>query len=207
MVTDSLYEPYIDEKYKKFASSLSVTDTMPRKGIRIPLLRKLSKEIDEEKIEIKYHEDVILKGLAIGYSRKTPEDKIEALSSLLPYLSSWDQTDTIASGFKVNEDTIDEYYRFFSSLLKRKEVFIKRLAIVWLMSNRRSFKREKTLELILSSDDEKEYYISMAVAWAFSLFVIDNNRELEKISSLSPTTQLRAKQKLRDSRRFFNPQL
>lgn len=63
MVTDTLYEPYVDEKYKIFASSLSPTGTLERKGIRIPLLRKLSRTVNSDDIEIRYHEDVILRGL------------------------------------------------------------------------------------------------------------------------------------------------
>ena len=115
MVTDSLFAPYIDEKYRKFALSLSPSDKLPRIGIRIPILRKLSKEVDWREIEINYMEDVILKGLAIGFSKESAENKTEALSSLLPYLSSWDQCDIIQSAFKVNELLL----LHFTSLLER----------------------------------------------------------------------------------------
>ena len=71
MVTDSLFAPYIDEKYRKFALSLSPSDKLPRVGIRIPILRKLSKEVDWREIEINYMEDVILKGLAMGFSKES----------------------------------------------------------------------------------------------------------------------------------------
>ena len=93
MVTDSLFAPYVDEKYKDFTSRLSTSDTLPRLGIRVPILRKLAKEIDWREYEIKWHEDVILIGLAIGDSDLSPKDKIQELKKLLPYLSAWDQTD------------------------------------------------------------------------------------------------------------------
>ena len=76
MVTDSLYAPYLDSEYKDFTSRLSTTDTLPRAGMRIPILRQLAKDFDWREYEIKWHEDVILKGLAIGLSKLSPEEKI-----------------------------------------------------------------------------------------------------------------------------------
>ena len=174
MVTDSLYAPYVDEKYRDFTSRLSTSDTLPRIGIRVPILRKLAKEIDWRDYEIKWHEDVMLIGLAIGGSKLSPEEKIEELKGLLPYLSAWDQTDIILTVFEIKKKNKDVYTQFFSSLLEDERTFSKRLGIVWLMSNRKELDRDKTLEMIINSDDENEYYISIAVAWAFSFFYADD---------------------------------
>ena len=164
MVTDSLYAPYLDSEYKDFTSRLSTTDTLPRAGMRIPILRQLAKDFDWREYEIKWHEDVILKGLAIGLSKLSPEEKIEELKALLPFLSSWDQTDIIVTVFKIKKKNREVYLPFFLSLLEDGHVFTKRLGIVWLMSNRKELNRDETLERIINSDDENEYYISMAVA-------------------------------------------
>ncbi len=199
MVTDTLYEPFIDEKYRLFASSLSPSGTLERKGIRIPVLRKLSRTVNPDDIEIRYHEDVILKGLAIGKERN-----LYKLTLLLPLLSSWDQTDTIASAFKPEENEKNRYYSYFSSLLESKDVFPKRLAIVWLMTNRKLFGRKAVTDLIIKADDEDEYYISMAVAWALSALIIDDRTILSRLDEVSTVTKKRTEQKLRDSFRF-NP--
>ncbi len=199
MVTDTLYEPFIDEKYRLFASSLSPTGTLERKGIRIPVLRKLSRTVNPDDIEIRYHEDVILKGLAIGKERN-----LYKLTLLLPLLSSWDQTDTIASAFKPEENERDRYYSYFTSLLSSREVFPKRLAIVWLMTNRKLFGRKAVTDAIIKADDEDEYYISMAVAWALSALIIDDRTILSRLDEVSTVTKKRTEQKLRDSFRF-NP--
>ncbi len=204
MVTDTLYFPYEDEKYRLFALSLSPTDTLPRKGIRIPVLRKLAKTIPPDDIEIKYHEDVILKGLAIGGEKTGAEEKLDKLTRLLPYLSSWDQTDTIVSAFRAEEEERDDYYRYFSSLLERKEVFPKRLGIVWLMTNRKLYGQKEVTDSIINADDEGEYYISMAVAWALSFLIIDDREVLSRLDEISGITRKRTMQKLRDSYRF-NP--
>ncbi len=199
MVTDTLYEPFIDEKYRLFASSLSPSGTLERKGIRIPVLRKLSRTVNPDDIEIRYHEDVILKGLAIGKERR-----LDKLTLLLPLLSSWDQTDTIASAFKPEENERDRYYSYFTSLLSSREVFPKRLSIVWLMTNRKLFGRKAVTDAIIKADDEDEYYISMAVAWALSALIIDDRTILSRLDEVSTVTKKRTEQKLRDSLRF-NP--
>ena len=93
MDTEQLYDKYKDANYKKFAKSLSPTDKLDRIGIRIPDLRKLAKTIKADDIEIKYHEDVILKGLAIANEKISFNEKAKKLDKLLQYLSSWDQTD------------------------------------------------------------------------------------------------------------------
>jgi len=200
--TDLLYAPYIDEKYKEFSSSLSLTDKEERKGIRIPVLRSLAKTVSSEDITIKYHEDVILKGLSLGRENIPIEEKLEKLTVLLPYLTSWDQTDIIQSGFKPKKNDKEILYSYFRSLLNSKDVYTKRLGIIWLMSNRKYYDKEQTLLAIINADDEKEYYISMAVAWAFSFFVIDDPTFISWQDKLQNTTRKRALQKLRDSKRF-----
>ena len=201
MVTDSLYAPYLDSEYKDFTSRLSTTDTLPRAGMRIPILRQLAKDFDWREYEIKWHEDVILKGLAIGLSKLSPEEKIEELKDLLPLLSSWDQTDIIVTVFKIKKKNREVYLPFFLSLLEDGHVFTKRLGIVWLMSNRKELDRDETLERIINSDDEGEYYISMAVAWAFSSFYADDPEIKDKLNKLSPGTRRLAERKIRESRR------
>jgi 3-methyladenine DNA glycosylase AlkD len=204
LVTDSLYAPYTDEKYRNFAKGLSPTDTLERKGIRIPVLRKLSKAISPGEIDITYHEDVILKGLAIGHEKTKTEVKLDKLTTLLPFLSSWDQTDTIVSAFRPKDSEKELFYSYFASLTESKEVYSRRLGIVWLMTNRKLYNRKESIDRIIRADDEEEYYISMAVAWALSFFIIDDNSLLGRLGEVSAVTRKRTEQKLRDSYRF-NP--
>lgn len=201
MVTDSLYAPYVDENYKDFTSKLSTTDSLPRIGIRIPVLRELSKDFKWREYETKWHEDVILKGLAIGASKLTPEEKLVELNTLLPSLSSWDHTDIIITAFKIKKNNKELYHSYFSSLLEDERIFPKRLGVVWLMSNRKELDRKETLEKIIKSDDENEYYISMAVAWAFTSFYTDDPSIGQNIERLSPGTRKLAERKIRESRR------
>ena len=95
----------------------------------------------------------------------------------------------------------DVYTPFFSSLLIDERTFPKRLGIVWLMSNRKELDRDETLEMIINADDENEYYISIAVAWAFSFFYADDPSIKPYLDKLSPKTRKLAERKIRESRR------
>ena len=204
MATDTyhLFSPYIDERYKAFSSRLSKTDTLPRLGIRIPQIRALSKGIDPDSIVPRFHEDVILKGFAIGYSALPYSEKLTKLSQMLDCLSSWDQTDTIQAAFRPKARERDEALSFFMDLLLDDErVYPKRMAMVFLMSCRRLYCNEALLDAILSHDDPEEYYISMAAAWALATFALDGIDAGEYREMVSEITFRRAEQKLRDSLR------
>ena len=127
--------------------------------------------------------------------------KIQELKKLLPYLSAWDQTDIIITVFKIKKKNKDVYLQFFTSLLEDERTFPKRLGIVWLMSNRKELDRDETLEKIINADDEDVYYISLAVAWAFSFFYIDDPEIKILLDRLSPKTRKLAERKIRESRR------
>ena len=202
MVTDKLYESYIDDKYKAFSSRLSLTDTLPRAGIRIPVLKSIAKNVKSDDIEIRYHEDVILKALALAYEKCPFDDKKNRLNDILPYLSSWDQTDVIATGFTVKAKDKDFLYSYFQGLLSDERIYPRRLGIVWLMSNRKHFDSKTLIKDIINADIEDEYYISMATAWALSMFYIDDEENLKYFDAVLPKTLQRTKQKIRDSKRY-----
>lgn len=202
MVTDKLYESYRDDKYKAFSSRLSLTDTLPRAGIRIPVLRSIAKNVKSDDIEIRYHEDVILKALALAYEKSPFDDKKNRLNAIFPYLSSWDQTDVIATGFPVKAKNKDFLYSYFHGLLSDERIYPRRLGIVWLMSNRKHFDSKSVIKDIINADIEDEYYISMAIAWALSMFYIDDEENLKYFDAVLPKTLQRTKQKIRDSKRY-----
>ena len=69
------------------------------------------------------------------------------------------------------------------------------------MSNRKELDRDETLEKIINADDEDVYYISLAVAWAFSFFYIDDPEIKILLDRLSPKTRKLAERKIRESKR------
>ena len=202
MVTDELYSPYVDEKYSAFSSRLTKNHDLPYKGVRIPILRKIAKELESFPYELKWHEDVLLKGFYIA-SRKVPFSEKKALiAEHLPDLATWDEVDTLASSIKPAKADLNEAYDFFFSLLSEERTMPRRLGIVALMSLRKLYpeKREEILDATATADSS-EYYISMAVAWSLSFFYIDDKSTEIWINRVSSETQKRTWQKIRDSRR------
>ena len=202
MDTDTLYAPYADDAYRAFSEKLSKNHDLPYRGVRIPILRKLSKELEDIDFVPRYHEDILLRGFWIA-SRKLPfSEKIPLIRDHLEYLSTWDEVDTLAASIKLKRTEIDEAYVFFISLLDDERTMPRRLGIVSLMTHRSLFaeKRCKVLDAIAASDSD-EYYISMAVAWAFSFFYIDDRSTEAWFDRLSEATLRRTWQKIRDSRR------
>lgn len=202
MDTDLLYAPYREERTRIFNEKISNDRIYPHAGVRIPVLRKLAKGLDPDDIDIKYHEDVILKGLAIANMKAPFSEKLGKLDELLPLLSAWDHTDVIASSLKPRKDEKDAALAYFSRLLEDERTFPRRLGIVYLMSHRKDYDDKESLLEAITEADSSEYYISMAVAWALSFFYIDDKESASPyFDKVSEQTRRRAWQKVRDSRR------
>lgn len=202
MDTESLYQPYAEEGYRLFSERLTKIHDLPYKGVRIPRLRTLARALDDFPYEIRYHEDVLLRGFWIASRRISFSNMIPLIQSQLPFLSTWDEADSFAAAIKVKVPDAEAAYSFFLSLLDAERPMVCRLGIVALMSNHRLFHahRDSMLEAIAGADSD-DYYISMAVAWAFSFFIIDDPSARSFLPHLSEATRKRTEQKLRDSHR------
>lgn len=202
MDTDALYAPYRNEKTKAFNEKITKDEVYPHAGVRIPVLRSLAKTIDPDEITIRFHEDVILKGLAIAAMKAPLKEKLSKLGSMLDALSAWDHADVIASSLKPRKAEREEALAYFLELLEDKRTFPRRLGIVYIMSHRKDYGNKEELLEAITKADSSEYYISMAVAWALSFFYIDDkDSALPYFEMVSEETRKRAWQKVRDSRR------
>lgn len=206
MDTDKLYAPYIDAAYRDFSMKLTKNIDRPYIGIRLPVLRKLASGIDDIDFPIRYHEDVLLRGFAIGKAKLSFEEKLPLIESQLQYLETWDEVDAFASSIKLKEKDAGAAYTYFMSLIKSEETMTRRLGIVFMMKERKRYpeKREEILEAI-SNADSSEYYISMAAAWALTSFYMDDNSTEKWFERISPATLKRTKQKIKDSIRERKP--
>ena len=117
-------------------------------------------------------------------------------------LKTWDEVDTFASSIKPRKNEADEVLTYFLSLMKDRRTMPRRLGIVTLMTLRKLFPdhRKEILDAIVAADND-EYYVSMAVAWALSFFYIDDKSTEDWIKRVSPATEKRTRQKIRESRR------
>ena len=148
MDTDALYEGLASESYRAFSERISKDTSYPVKGVRIPDLRKLAKTIGDASFPIKYHEDAILRGLQIGGWKKPFQEKAAALEDLFPYMTAWDHSDAAASSLNIRKGEENEALGYFLPLLEDNRVFVRRTAIVFLMSHRKLYDRKMLLDAI-----------------------------------------------------------
>ena len=203
MDTKNLYDKYCVKNIKAFSQKLIPNLDYPVYGIQVPLIREMAEEIEDLDFEIRYHEDVLLRGFIIA-KRKTPvEEKLALITTHLPLLSTWDETDTFASSLKFRKKEIDKAYEYFYSLLSDERIFVRRIAVVWIMGNRKKVSAPLKEQLDgISKVRNDDYYIAMAVAWALSSYYI-TDRELTKpyIDKADDVIKKMTMQKIRDSRR------
>ena len=203
MDTKKLYDKYCVKNIKAFSQKLIPNLDLPIYGMQVPLLRKIAKELDDADFEIKYHEDVLLRGFIIAKRKTELDEKLKLIETHLPLLSTWDETDTFASSLKFRKKEIDKAYEYFYSLLSDERTFVRRIAVVWIMGNRKKVSAPLKEQLDgISKVRNDDYYIAMAVAWALSSYYI-TDRELTKpyIDKADDVIRKMTMQKIRDSRR------
>lgn len=174
------YEKYLndllilkDEEYLKFTKKITRSD-IEMIGIRVPLLRSKAKEIVKTDIESfisnyqgKYFEEIMILGFVIGYS-----NKLDVYQKYIPFYAEkivdWSTCDSGASTFKLIKKYKNEFLPLIDDLIKTKEEFKVRLAIVILMDNYITEDYvDKVLERIISIKSEY-YYVNMALSWTLS---------------------------------------
>ena len=162
-----------DMKYKEFQSRLIPTvdpDTVI--GVRIPAMRKLTKELSgSEGIEEfiselphKYYEENILHGLIIEKCRDFGR-LVQLLDEFLPYVDNWAVCDILSPKLfkKYPEEAINEIRRWIDD----DAPYTKRFGIEMLMSFYLDDNFKEDLELV-STIRSDEYYVNMMIAWFFA---------------------------------------
>ena len=165
MDTKNLYDKYCVKNIKAFSEKLIPNLDYPVYGIQVPLIREMAEEIEDLDFEIRYHEDVLLRGFIIAKKKTPVEEKLALITTHLPLLSTWDETDTFASSLKFRKKEIDKAYEYFYSLLSDERTFVRRIAVVWIMGNRKKVSAPLKEQLDgISKVRNDDYYIAMAVA-------------------------------------------
>ncbi len=170
----SLYIEYLkslsDESYKEFHSKLTTTK-YEILGIRVPIQRKIAKEICKGDIvsflecsENHYYEEVMIKGFVLA----SIKEKELLLTYLEPYVSlidNWAINDGFCNSLKIVSLDKEFWFSYFSKYLKSKNEFKVRVGLIVFLS---FYVEEKYLEKIFSLVDEillDKYYVNMGIAW------------------------------------------
>lgn len=154
-------------------------------GVRLPLLKKYAKELDEKtRVEFlkelphEYHEENILHAFILS-NIKDYDLFIKEVDKFLPYVTNWSVCDTLCNKYlnKHKSELIKEIYKW----LKGKEVYRVRYAVKCLMNYylNEDFKEEhieKVREVKLD-----DYYVRMMIAWYLATGLAKNYNSFIKV--------------------------
>ncbi len=159
-----------DISYKEFHSKLTTTK-YEIIGIRVPIQRKIAKEICKgdvfsflKECKENYYEEVLIKGFVIAHI-KEKEAFLSYFSSYLPLIDNWAICDGFCNCLELVKEHPEELFTYFLSLLQAKEVFTIRVGIVVLLT---FYIQKEYLEDIFKAIDQIQvdsYYVNMAIAW------------------------------------------
>ncbi len=176
-------EKYSEPGYKKFSSALipGVDNIL---GVRIPILRKIAKEIAKGDWEFflknadeKYMEDTMLLGLVLAYLKEDFDKMLKLTADFVPKINNWAVCDTFCNGLKFVKKDRQKAFDFLMPYLKSKDEYSLRFGVVMLLSHfidTDSFGSElidEILEILFNLKSEY-YYARMAIAWAISICYI-----------------------------------
>jgi len=165
---------YIDEKFKDFTSAL-IPGERPILGVRVPILRKLAKEIAKgdwqtylrEASEDSY-EEVAIKGFVIGYAKAELEVLLPYIVEHIEKIDDWSLCDGFCSNLKVIEKHREEFLEFLLPYAKIDDEFKQRVVAVMLMTYYLTDEYIDMTLKVLDNLKNENYYCKMAVAWAIA---------------------------------------
>ena len=164
-----------DDKNAKFQASLTPgVDEDKFMGVRVPVVRKIAKEIytDKELVEEflkelphEYFDENMLHAVLI--SMESDYDRfVEKLEAFFPYIDNWAVSDTIAckSAKKNPELLIKDAIRW----AKSDKTYTCRVGVDFIMSYYLNDYFKAEYNEIISKIVSDEYYVNMMVAWYFA---------------------------------------
>ena len=194
-----------DKSYAGFTKKLIPGLSKELLGVRLPLLRKMAKDLVKNKDyhfylkskDEKYMEEVMLKGLIIGYGTAREGDIKEALRLLDEFagqIDNWSVCDFFCTSFTIVENHREEVFNHLKFFLQFGSEYIVRLALVLLLNyyirldvDGNKIKRRRKVQLedlekegeefnpwlskILGEIDRdfgEDYYAQMAAGWFLS---------------------------------------
>ncbi len=199
-----------DAGYKAFHEKL-IPGVKNIQGVRIPVLRKIAKDIVREDADIflkersfDYYEEKMLYGFVIG-NLKMPFDQVaKHIIDFVPLIDNWAVCDSFCSSLKITVKNKDEMWNLLEGYLNSKEEYEIRFAVVMLMDYYLEPLYIDEVLALLANVSHEGYYVKMAVAWAVSsAFVKEREKTMQFLcsGSLDRWTYNKSLQKIRESYR------
>ncbi|HHY28430.1 MAG TPA: DNA alkylation repair protein [Desulfitobacterium dehalogenans] len=167
-----------EEEYRVFASGLlpNISNIL---GVRLPLLRKMAKEITKadwreylKTAREDFFEEIMLQGMVIGCAQCSPEERLSTIREFVPKINNWSVCDSFCSGLNFTKENMKLVWEFLQPYARSEEEFEIRFAVVMLLFYYSDKEHIEAVLEILDSIRHEGYYVKMAVAWAVSICFI-----------------------------------
>ncbi len=200
-----------DIKYREFHKSLCTTSKYNMIGVRTPETKKIANEFNIEDIEsyifdkdIKYYEEVLLRGFLIVNKKNNLEAVFKYLKYFIPMIDNWAICDGTCASLKITKKHEDEMWDFLQNYIVSSKEFEIRFALVMYLNYYTNTKYLKEIFKQIDNIKNEEYYVKMAIAWLVAEAYARNSTETLKYikkSKLETWTFNKAIQKIRESYR------
>lgn len=203
-----------DIKYQQFHGSLlpGIENII---GVRVPLLRKTAAVIAAESwqeyldealpLTDTYYEETVMQGLVIALAKMPLSQKLEYITCFLPKINNWAVCDIFCATLKEAKKYPDRYWQFILDACQSEAAYTQRFAAVMLLTYFTDDSHVQDALNLLTKLSSQDYYVRMAVAWAVSIFYIQQPKAtlpLLQSNTLDTFTHNKSIQKICESRRI-----
>ena len=199
-----------EDKYKEFHQSLVLNSKYEMLGIRLPIMRKIAKEISKSNIEEflnisenNYYEEIMIQGLVISNIK---DEKLFYKYHLkhIKKIDNWALCDTYCNSIKIVKKYEEKYFKESLKMSLNNDEFISRTGLIMILSHFINKNNLENIFAILNKIESDKYYVNMAQAWLLCEMFIKYREEtlkfLEK-NNLNKFTINKTISKIHDSYR------
>lgn len=199
-------QAYSENKYKNFSASLLPQNTNLL-GVRLPILRKLAKEITKldwqnylnENTNI--FEEKLIQAFIIGLIAQNEND-IKLIEKFVPKIDNWSICDSFCCSLKFTNIHKKAVWDFIQKYLNSEKEYEIRFGLVMILNYYIETEYLQRIFDILNKFKNKNYYAQMAAAWLLSMCYVkfpQATTEYIQISKLDRFTYNKSLQKIVES--------
>ena len=153
-------ESNIDAKYREFHSSLVPGQNCRILGVRILVSRRIAKatardhyEVYTEQFNPEVYEELLIRGMMIGYGKLTREEQTAELDRFVPMINSWGICDSSCATCHFMKKDQEYWYGYLQKWLKSSREYEIRFGVVCLLD---FFINEAYIDAVLEEMKKKQ---------------------------------------------------
>lgn len=208
-------EALAEPRFQAFAASL-IPGVQNLLGVRLPLLRKLAKEIACHHRELILNEptppqsmeECLLRGMLPGYADKSVscEQRLAEIAQFVPFITNWSICDSCCATYKFTRENRPVVWAFLQSYLQSVQEYEARFGLVMLLNHFiQDINWVEKIIALLPQLPCKGYYAEMAAAWLLSEINFKQPKLVSRLlledSAFNPTIRMRTLRKIRESQK------